>query len=123
MSRTIGRPSSSKATSSNTKKRIRTSRHERNEKRGGISFLSCIWTRTTNKKVAHFVPLSCFHWHISCHFWTFDDITETPGPAWAITESDSSFPLCSLNTIKHSKKAITSISEATKRTNSLDINS
>lgn len=49
------------------------------------------------KKVAHFVPLSCFHWHISCHFRTFDDITETPGPAWAITESDSSFPLCSLN--------------------------
>ena len=50
------------------------------------------------KKVAHLVPLSCFHWHISCHFWTFDDITETPGSAWAITESDSSFPLCSLNT-------------------------
>jgi hypothetical protein len=45
--------------------------------------------------VAHFVPLSCFHWHISCRFWTFDDITETPGSAWAITESDSSFPLCS----------------------------
>ncbi|MFW1480394.1 hypothetical protein ACEWA0_23425, partial [Vibrio parahaemolyticus] len=55
------------------------------------------WTRTTNKKVALFVPLSCFHWHISCRFWSFDDITETPGSAWAITESDSSFPLCSLN--------------------------
>lgn len=49
------------------------------------------------KKVAHFVPLSCFCRHISCHFWGFDDITETPGSAWAITESDSSFPLCSLN--------------------------
>lgn len=99
MSRTIGRHSSSKVTSSNTKKRIRTSRQEHNEKRDGILFLSCIWTRTTNKKVALFVPLSCFHWHISCHFWTFGDITETPGPAWAITESDSSFPLCSLNII------------------------
>ena len=100
MSRTIGRHSSSKVTSSNTKKRIRTSRQEHNEKRDGISFSSCIWTRTTNKKVALFVPLSCFHWHISCHFWTFGDITETPGSAWSITESDSSFPLCSLNAIK-----------------------
>ena len=54
-------------------------------------------SRTTNKKVAHFVPLSCFHWHISCHFRTFDDITETPGSAWSITESDSSFPLCSFS--------------------------
>ena len=97
MSRTIGRLFSSKATSSNTKKRTRTSRQEHNGKRDGISFSSCIWTRTTNKKVAHFVPLSCFHRHISCRFWTFDDITETPGSAWAITESDSSFPLCSLN--------------------------
>ncbi|STO53341.1 Uncharacterised protein [Exiguobacterium aurantiacum] len=95
MSRTIGRHSSSKATSSNTRKRIRTSRQEHNGKHDGISSSSCIWTRTTNKKVAHFVPLSCFHWHISCHFWTFDDITETPGSAWAITKSDSSFPLCS----------------------------
>ena len=59
---------------------------------------SCKWTQMTNKKVAHFVPLPCFHWHISCRFRTFDDITETPGSAWAITESDSSFPLCSLNT-------------------------
>ncbi len=58
---------------------------------------SCKWTQMTNKKVAHFVPLPCFHWHISCRFRTFGDITETPGPAWAITESDSSFPLCSLN--------------------------
>ena len=95
MSRTIGRHSFSKATSSNTKKRIRTSRQEHNGKRGGISFSSCTWTRMTNKKVAHFVPLSCFHWHISCHFRTFDDITETPGSAWSITTSDSSFPLCS----------------------------
>ena len=63
----------------------------------------------TNKKVAHFVPLSCFYWHIPCHFWTFDDITETPGSAWAITESDSSFLLCSLNLSlkeKHKKELI-----------------
>ncbi len=97
MSRTIGRHSSSKATSSNTKKRIHTSRQEHNGKHDGISSSSCIWTRTTNKKVAHFVPLSCFCRHISCHFWGFDDITETPGSAWAITESDSSFPLCSFS--------------------------
>lgn len=42
-------------------------------------------------------------WHISCHFRTFDDITETPGSAWAITESDSSFPLCSLNQLQNKK--------------------
>ena len=62
MSRTIGRHSSSnsKATSSNTKKRIRTSRQEHNGKRGGISFSSYTWTRMTNKK-----------WHISCHFRVF----------------------------------------------------
>lgn len=74
-------------------------RQGNDEKRDGISFLSCIWMRTTNEKVAHFVPLSCFHWHISCHFWSFDDITETPGSAWAITESDSSFPLCSFHSL------------------------
>ena len=74
MSRTIGRHSFSKATSSNTKKRIRTSRQEHNEKRDGISFSSCIWTQMTNKKSgtfratfvflpAHFVPFLGFWWY------------------------------------------------------------
>ena len=97
-SRTIEQPSSSRVTSSSMKKITLILRQGNDEKRDGISFLSCIWMRTTNKKVAQNVPLSCFHWHISCHFWSFDDITENPGSAWAITESDSSFPLCSLNT-------------------------
>ena len=95
-SRTIEQPSSSRVTSSSMKKITLISRQGNDEKHDGISFLSCIWMRTTNKKVARNVPLSCFHWHISCRFWSFDDITETPGSAWAITESDSSFPLCSL---------------------------
>lgn len=60
MSRTIGRHSSLKVTSSNTKKKTPTSRQEHNGKRDGISFLSCIWTRTTNKK-----------WHFLCHLRVF----------------------------------------------------
>lgn len=97
MSRTIGRTLSRKRHHRIWKRE--SAHQDKNTTRSATEFhFQVVYGRKWRiKKVAHFVPLSCFHWHISCRFWTFDDITETPGSAWAITESDSSFPLCSLN--------------------------